>query len=121
MVDGVFEAFADAESNAQSLNPQSIKLNPARIDDAAINQMRVQVHTNARACCAPWWHVAHLESHDDKDMAAYAHSGVFAVNAGARIEAADRARRERMLRYCARPALWLLRMSACRHTSRRSL
>ena len=38
-----------------------------------------------------------------KDMAAYAHGGGFSVDAGVRIEAADRAGLERLLRYCARP------------------
>jgi hypothetical protein len=36
-------------------------------------------------------------------MAAYAHGGGFSVDAGVRIEAADRAGLERLLRYCARP------------------
>jgi len=45
----------------------------------------------------------HLESHDAKDMAAYAHGSGFSVDAGVRIEAADRAGLERLLRYCARP------------------
>ena len=45
----------------------------------------------------------HLESHDAKDMAAYAHGGGFPVDAGVRIEAPDRAGLQRLLRYCARP------------------
>ena len=45
----------------------------------------------------------HIESHDAKDMAAYAHGGGFSVDAGVRIEAPDRAGLERLLRYCARP------------------
>ena len=45
----------------------------------------------------------HLEAHDAKDMAAYAHGGGFSVDAGVRIEAPDRAGLERLLRYCAPP------------------
>ena len=45
----------------------------------------------------------HLHAHDAKDMAGYAHGGGFSVDAGVRIEAADRAGLQRLLRYCARP------------------
>jgi len=36
-------------------------------------------------------------------MGQWAHRGEFSVNGSVRIEAAHRARRERLLRYCARP------------------
>jgi hypothetical protein len=45
----------------------------------------------------------HIEAHDAKDMAAYAHGGGFSVDAGVLIEATDCAGLERLLRYCARP------------------
>ena len=45
-----------------------------------------------------------LESCDAKEMLAYQHSG-FSVDAGACIEAPDRAALERLLRYCARTPL----------------
>lgn len=43
-------------------------------------------------------------------MAQWAHVGDFSVDASVRIEAADRAGRERLLRYCARPPLALERL-----------
>ena len=52
----------------------------------------------------------HLESHDEKDMAAYAHSGGFSVDAGVLIEAADRVWLERQLRYYARPPFFMDRL-----------
>ena len=45
----------------------------------------------------------HIEAHDAKDVAGYAHGGGFSVDAGVRFEAPDRAGLERLLRYCARP------------------
>jgi hypothetical protein len=62
----------------------------------------VQSNVRKRQLCA-FEARGHLESHDAKDMAAYAHGGGFSVDAGVRIEAADRAGLERLLRYCARP------------------
>ena len=43
-------------------------------------------------------------------MAQWGHGGGFSVNASVRIEAADRAGRERLLRYCARPPFALDRL-----------
>jgi hypothetical protein len=47
----------------------------------------------------------------------WAHGGGFSVDGSVRIEAADRAGRERLLRYCARPpfALERLRELDCEH------
>ena len=59
--------------------------------------------TCVNASCGPLWHAATLRPVEAKDMAAYAHGGGFSVDAGVRIEAADRAGLERLLRYCARP------------------
>ena len=105
VIDGVFEALAGsglpgAESETKSINPPSITFHPAQIDDAAIATVQANVRKRIlRAFVAR----GHLESHDAKDMAAYAHGGGFSVDAGVRIEAADRAGLERLLRYCARP------------------
>jgi hypothetical protein len=44
-----------------------------------------------------------LAPDDAQAMAQWAHGGGFSVDASVRIEAADRAGRERLLRYCARP------------------
>jgi hypothetical protein len=43
-------------------------------------------------------------------MAQWAHGGGFSVDGSVRIEAADRAGRERLLRYCARPPFALDRL-----------
>ena len=69
------------------------------------------LHLGAVALRPPLWlqpeHACALEACDAKDMAARAssssHGGGFSVDAGVRIEAADRAGLERLLRYCARP------------------
>ena len=91
VVDGVFEALADADA---------ITFHPAQIDDAAIAEVQAKVRKRLlRAFVAR----GHLESHDAKNMAAYAHGCGFSVDAGVRIEATDRAGLERLLRYCARP------------------
>ncbi|MBA3506322.1 MAG: transposase [Betaproteobacteria bacterium] len=42
---------------------------------------------------------------DARAMGQWEHGGGFSVDASVRIEAADRAGRERLLRYCARPPL----------------
>jgi hypothetical protein len=104
VVDGVFEALPGAQAklpeSAESANAKSITFHPAQIDAAAIAQVQANVRKRLlRAFVAR----GHLESHDAKDMAAYAHGGGFSVDAGVLIEAADRAGLERLLRYCARP------------------
>jgi hypothetical protein len=50
-----------------------------------------------------------LPADDARAMAQWQHGGGFSVDASVRIEAADRAGRERLLRYCARPAFALER------------
>jgi len=77
---------------------------PAQIDEAAISQVQANVRKRIlRAFVAR----GHIEACDAKDMAERAASsgdgGGFSVDAGVRIEAADRAGLERLLRYCARP------------------
>ena len=51
-----------------------------------------------------------LDSDAAHAMQAWQHGGGFSVDAAVRIEAADRARRERLLRYCARPPFALERL-----------
>ncbi len=51
-----------------------------------------------------------LPGDDARAMAQWAHGGGFSVDASVRIEAADRAGRERLLRYCARPPFALDRL-----------
>jgi hypothetical protein len=47
---------------------------------------------------------------DARAMVQWQHGGGFSVDGSVRIEAADRARRERLLRYCARPPFALDRL-----------
>jgi len=51
-----------------------------------------------------------LPGDDARAMAQWPHGGGFSVEGSVRIEAADRAGRERLLRYCARPPLALERL-----------
>ena len=51
-----------------------------------------------------------LPGDDARAMGQWAHGGGFSVDASVRIEAADRAGRERLLRYCARPPFALDRL-----------
>jgi hypothetical protein len=119
VVDGVFEAVAgpiaqsvDTDAAAQA-NPQpnpqpalqSVIFHAATgLDESAI--ARVQVNVRKRIL-RDFVARGHLEVCDAKDMAERAasssHSGGFSVDAGVRIEAADRAGLERLLRYYARP------------------
>ena len=111
VVDGVFEALADAQSDEkspESANAPSITFHPAQIDEATIAQMQAQVQASVRKrLLRAFVARGHLESHDAKDMneraASSQHGGGFSVDAGVRIEATDRAGLERLLRYCARP------------------
>jgi hypothetical protein len=51
-----------------------------------------------------------LTRDDARAMAQWAHGGGFSVDGSVRIEAADRAGRARLLRYCARPPFALDRL-----------
>ncbi len=51
-----------------------------------------------------------LPADDARAMAHWEHGGGFSVDASVRIEAADRAGRERLLRYCARPPFAMERL-----------
>ena len=90
MVDGVFEALADAQSDAESpesVNAQSITFHPVQIDVAAIAQVQAQVQTTVRKrLLRAFVARGHLESHDAKDMnergASSQHGGGFSVDAG---------------------------------------
>jgi len=52
----------------------------------------------------------HLDSADARDMAGWDHGGGFSLDASVRIDGADRAGLERLLRYCARPPFALERL-----------
>ena len=51
-----------------------------------------------------------LAGDDARAMGQWAHGGGFSMDGSVRIEAADRAGRERLLRYCARPPFTLDRL-----------
>ena len=94
LVDGVFEALQGGVAFHAATG----------LDEAAISQVQANVRKRIlRAFVAR----GHIEACDAKDMAERAasssHGGGFSVDAGVRIEAADRAGLERLLRYCARP------------------
>ena len=94
VVDGVFESLQGGVAFHAATG----------LDEAAIPQ----VQANVRKRILPAFVArGHIEACDAKDMAERAasssHGGGFSVEAGVRIEAADRAGLERLLRYCARP------------------
>lgn len=96
MVDGVFEAQPNA---------LAVKFHAATgLDGAAIAQ--VQLGVNRRQLRA-FMARGHLDAHDAKDMAAYAHGGGFSVDAGVRIEAPDRSGLERQAALLRPPAFCL--------------
>ena len=97
VVDGVFEAHSDGVTFHAA----------AGVDEAAVARVQASVRKRIlRAFVAR----RHLDAHDAKDMAGYAHGGGFSVDAGVRIEAPDRSGLERLLRYCARPPLAMERL-----------
>jgi hypothetical protein len=57
----------------------------------------------------------HLDPADARDMAGWHHGGGFSLDAAVRIEGADRAGLERLLRYCARPPFALERLEQVGH------
>ena len=97
VVDGVFEALPDGVAFHAATG----------LHEAAISQVQANLRKRIlRAFLAR----GHIEAHDAKDMAAYAHGGGFSVDAEVRIEAPDRAGLERLLRYCARPSFAMDRL-----------
>jgi len=70
------------------------------LDANAIAQVQAQVR---RRLLRVFVRCGLLPRDDARAMGQWAHGGGFSVDASVRIEAADRAGRERLLRYCARP------------------
>ncbi len=64
----------------------------------------------AGGCCARWCAAGPLPGDDGQTMVQWEHGVGFSVGASVRIAAADRAGRERLLHYCARPSLALDRL-----------
>jgi hypothetical protein len=74
----MLEVGHDVGPDAESA-PQSVIFYPTQIDEAATSQVQANVRKRLlRAFVAR----GHLESHDAKDMAGYAHGGGFSVDAG---------------------------------------
>ncbi len=70
------------------------------LDAAAFLQLQAQVRQRVLRACVR----RGLRAQCDRDeRGGWAHGGGFSVDASVRIEGADRAGRERLLRYCARP------------------
>ena len=98
MVDGVFEADAGG----------GVSFHEARdIGPAVLGEIQARVRTRLLRALT---RRGLLDREDAQVMAAWEHGGGFSLDAGVRIEAADRAGLERLLRYCARPAFALERL-----------
>ena len=98
VVDGVFEALG-VDITADPATPLGVAFHPASgIDAAAVAQVRAEVRTRILRALAGRGLIERFEA---REMLACKHSGV-SMNAGVCIEAQDRARLERLRRYCAR-------------------
>ena len=103
VIDGVFAAGEDGQvhfAEAGALTPEDL---------AAVQQQ-------VRARVLRWFaRAGHLDPADARDMAGWHHGGGFSLDASVRIEGADRAGLERLLRYCARPPFALERLEQLGH------
>lgn len=98
VVDGVFDADAAG----------GVIFHPAtELDARAIAMVQASVRQRLLRTLE---HRGLLEPDEAQAMAAWKHGGGFSVDASVRIEAADRAGLERLLRYCARPTFALERL-----------
>jgi len=77
------------------------------VDGHAIAQVQAQVRRRLLRVCV---RRGLLRRDNARAMGQWAHGGGFSVDGSVRIEAADRAGRERLLRYCARPPFALDRL-----------
>jgi hypothetical protein len=98
VIEGVFEADASGGATFHESGAPDQKL----LDE-------VQAKVRRRLLRALAWRGV-LEPEDAETMASWEHGGGFSLDAGVRIEAADRQGLERLLRYCARPAFALERL-----------
>jgi acyl-CoA synthetase (AMP-forming)/AMP-acid ligase II len=99
VIEGVFEADASGGATFHESGAPDQKL----LDE-------VQAKVRRRLLRALAWRGV-LEPEDAETMASWEHGGGFSLDAGVRIEAADRQGLERLLRYCARPAFALERFA----------
>ncbi len=121
VVDGVFEELAGAAGAGAAIqavaddqsSPCKVIFQPASaIDETAVTQVQAILR---RRILRAFVGRRLLESFEAKDMLAYKHSG-FSVDTSVRIEAHNRAALERLLRYCARPAFSMQRLTALAQT-----
>jgi hypothetical protein len=98
VIDGVFDAAAAGGV---------IFTAATGVDAHAIAQVQAQVR---RRLLRSFMRRGLLPGDDARAMAQWEHGGGFSVDASVHIEAADRAGRERLLRYCARPPFALDRL-----------
>ncbi|MGH8702563.1 MAG: transposase [Burkholderiales bacterium] len=98
VIDGL---FAPAPTGGAVFHPATA------LDPPAIATVQATVR---RRLLASFVRRALLEEDDAQAMAQWAHDGGFSVDGSVRIAAADRAGRERLLRYCARPPFALQRL-----------
>ena len=89
----------DADADAKASPPGTIFHPASGIDEAGLVQVQADLR---RRILRAFVGRGLIERVDAKEMLAYKHSG-FSVDAGACIEAHDRAALERLLRTCARP------------------
>lgn len=103
VVDGVFEVAA-GEGDATA---PSVIFHPASaIEPTAVAQAQLTLH---KRILRAFVRCNLIEKADAKEMLTYQHSG-FSLDASVCIEEHDRAALERLLRYCARPALSMDRL-----------
>ena len=98
VIDGVFALGEDGQvhfAEAGALTPEDL---------AAVQQQ-------VRARVLRWFaRAGTLDPADARDMAGWDHGGGFSLDASVRIDSAERAGLERLLRYCARPPFALERL-----------
>jgi Putative transposase/Transposase zinc-binding domain len=95
ILDGVFESAATTAGAA------GVVFHPALgIDAPAVRQVQARVRQQVLRACV---RRGLLEHGDAQEMGGWDHGGGFSLDASVRVEGADRAGLERLLRYCARP------------------
>jgi Putative transposase/Transposase zinc-binding domain len=95
ILDGVFESAGATAGAAGVVFHAALGL-----DAAAVHQVQARVRQQVLRACV---RRGLLDQGDADEMGGWDHGGGFSLDAAVRIEGADRAGRERLLRYCARP------------------
>ncbi len=101
VIDGVFEPGQGDE--------EAVRFREAALTDADVQWVQARVRQRVLR-----WFVrqGYLDKDDAQEMGKWNNGGGFSVDASVRIEADDRAGRERLLRTCARPPFALERLAA---------